>query len=99
MGLEPDARLVVNREIDLRSLPLKPIEFFLFSRVEALSAAKPPTVADVVAVSGQPADRAREALERLLDLEVLTTSTDAVVSAPGAPAGAPVPKLLHPCWL
>lgn len=75
MGLEPDVRLVVNREVDLRKLPLTPIEFFIYSRVEALGGAEPPTVADVVAASGQPREAAHEALQKLIGHGVLELSS------------------------
>lgn len=75
MGLEPDARLVVNREADLRKLPLTPLEFFIYSRVEALTSAEPPTVADVVAASGQAVEAAHEALQKLVDHAVLSLAS------------------------
>ncbi|KIG12584.1 Tetratricopeptide repeat protein [Enhygromyxa salina] len=74
MGLEVDARLVVNRDVDLRKLPLTPLEFFIYSRVEALAGAEAPTVGDVVAASGQPGEAARAALQKLLDYGVLSSA-------------------------
>ena len=51
MGLEPDAKLIVDRKVDVRGLPLTPVDFFVFSRAEALAGHTPPTVADVIAAS------------------------------------------------
>src|SRR5690606_18172835 len=55
MALDPDARLTVDRKVDVRGLPLTPIDFFVFSRVESLGDGTA-TVADVIAASGQSAD-------------------------------------------
>lgn len=70
MDLEPDARLVVNRGVDLRKLPLTPVDFFVYSRVEALDGSNP-SVADILAASGQPLADATASLQKLLDLGVL----------------------------
>lgn len=73
MRIDPDARLVVNRDRDLRTLPLTPEEFYLYSRVEALTGNSPPSVADVVAASGQPSEAATRSVGRLIELGALTT--------------------------
>ncbi len=88
MGLEPDARLVINREVDFRSLPLTPIDFFLISRVEALGGATPPTVADVIAASGQPSDAANESLAKLIELGALQTNSAKPTPARSRPASS-----------
>ncbi|PRQ04023.1 J domain-containing protein [Enhygromyxa salina] len=85
MGLEVDARLVVNRDVDLRELPLTPVEFFIYSRVEALSGAEAPTVGDVIAASGQSSEAAHEVLRKLVDYGVLSPT----VESPKAPVEAP----------
>lgn len=74
MGLESDARLVLKRGVDLRKLPLTPVDFFLYSRVEALDGSSP-SVADIVAASGQSQAVAIESLQKLLDLGVLALVT------------------------
>src|SRR5690554_1598692 len=68
MDLEPDARLVVNRGVDPRKLPLTPVDFFVYSRVEALDGSNPPSVADIVAASGQSVAEATASLHKLLEL-------------------------------
>jgi tetratricopeptide (TPR) repeat protein len=88
MGLEPDARLVVNRHLDLRELPLTPTDFFLFSRVEALSATAPPRVADVLATSGQSASSAEQVLAKLVELGALVVEVRNSERA-SAPSSAP----------
>jgi curved DNA-binding protein CbpA len=89
MELVPELVLTVNRARDLRELPLTPEDFFLFSRVEALTGSMGPTVAEVVAASGQPPAAARSILERLIELGALTTSQRAQSSSrPRAPATA-----------
>jgi curved DNA-binding protein CbpA len=70
MGLEPDARLVVKRGVDLRKLPLTPVDFFVYSRVEALGG-ESLLVADIIAASGQPAAVANTSLQKLIELGVL----------------------------
>jgi curved DNA-binding protein CbpA len=76
MGLESDARLVVQRGVDLRKLPLTPVDFFVYSRVEALDGASHPTVADIVAASGQPATVATASLQKLVELGALALGTN-----------------------
>jgi tetratricopeptide (TPR) repeat protein len=71
MDLEPDARLVVNRGVDPRKLPLTPVDFFVYSRVQALDGSSPPSVADIVAASGQPIADATASLQKLLELGAL----------------------------
>jgi curved DNA-binding protein CbpA len=88
MGLEPDARLVVQRGVDLRKLPLTPVDFFVYSRVEALDGANPPSVADIVAASGQPEAVATVSLQKLIELGVLALGTSPRADsreAPGEP--------------
>jgi hypothetical protein len=75
MALEPDAKLVVDRKVDVRGLPLTPVDFFVFSRVEALAGQTSPTVADVIAASGQPAAVAEQSIVKLLQLGVLKLDT------------------------
>ena len=77
MGLEPDAKLVVDRKIDVRSLPITPVDFFVLSRVESLGGDGGATVADVIAASGQPAETAEQSLVKLLQLGALTIATGA----------------------
>lgn len=84
MGLEPDARLVVDRNVDVRGLPLTPIDFFLFSRVEALGGET--TVADVIAASGQPAANAEQSLARLVEFGLLVIGS---APAPASPRPRP----------
>lgn len=85
MGLEPDARLVLNREVDLRKLPLTPVDFFIYSRVEALSGGSAPSVADVIAASGQPSDAAQQVLQKLVELSVVTVEGDGGEGEGGEP--------------
>lgn len=61
----------MNRAIDLRKLPLTPVDFFIYSRVEALHGATPPTVAEVIAASGQPESVASGSINKLVELGVL----------------------------
>lgn len=89
MGLEPDARLVVQRGVDLRKLPLTPVDFFVYSRVEGLDGASPPTVADIVAASGQSEAIANESLQKLLDLGVIALSSSVRASARETPSEGP----------
>jgi tetratricopeptide (TPR) repeat protein len=89
MGLEPDARLVVQRGVDLRKLPLTPVDFFVYSRLEALDGSSP-SVADIIAASGQPEAIASASLQKLLELGVIALGTSARASsrtAPSEPAG------------
>jgi hypothetical protein len=74
MELAAELVLTVNRARDLRELPLTPEDFFLFSRVEALTGSSGPTVAEVVAASGQAPATAKSILQRLIELGALTTS-------------------------
>src|SRR5688500_18122269 len=74
MELVPELVLTVNRARDLRELPLTPEAFFLFSRVEALTGSVGPTVAEVVAASGQAPAAAQSHLRRLIDLGAISTS-------------------------
>lgn len=74
MELVPELVLTVNRARDLRELPLTPEDFFLFSRVEALTGSIGPTVAEVVAASGHAPAAAQSILRRLIDLGAISTS-------------------------
>lgn len=91
MGLEPDARLVVERGVDLRKLPLTPVEFFVYSRVEALegTGTGPPSVADIIAASGQSEAVAIASLEKLLALGVLALGPPARAASRESPKEAP----------
>lgn len=92
MGLEPDARLVVKRGVDLRTLPLTPVDFFVYSRVDALDGASPPSVADIVAASGQPEAIANASLEKLLELGAIALGSSPRASSretPGEVLGEP----------
>jgi curved DNA-binding protein CbpA len=84
MGFEPDARLVLQRGVDLRTLPLTPVDFFVYSRVEALDGAKP-SVADIIAASGQSEAVASASLQKLIELGVITLSA-ATRDTPGRAA-------------
>ncbi|MFV8756795.1 hypothetical protein ACNOYE_40140 [Nannocystaceae bacterium ST9] len=74
MELAPELVLTINRARDLRELPLTPEDFFLFSRVEALTGTVGPTVAEVMAASGQSQSAAQTILQRLISLGAITTS-------------------------
>lgn len=82
MGFEPDARLVLSEDVDLRSLPLTPADFFIFSRIQSLQGTKP-TIADIVAASGQTQEVARAVIEKLVELGVVTVDS----SSGGAEGG------------
>ena len=92
MALEPELVLAVNRARDLRELPLTPEDFFLYSRIEALTGAIGPTVAEVVAASGQPSLAAQSILERLIELGAITTSA-ATKPSPRVRPPAPTDEL------
>jgi short-subunit dehydrogenase len=81
MSLERGARLVVDRGVDVRALPLTPGDFFLFSRVEALGGANPPTVGDVIAASGQASSDAEQAILKLIGLGLLTIASSRPVTS------------------
>ena len=81
MSFEPDARLVLSEDVDLRSLPLTPADFFVFSRIQSLQGTKP-TIADIVAASGQTEEVARAVIEKLVELGVVR-----VDSSPGSGPG------------
>lgn len=83
MDLEPDARLVVNRGVDPRKLPLTPVDFFVYSRVEALEGASPPSVADIAATCGQTVAEATASVQKLLELGALALGP--------TPTAAPAP--------
>jgi curved DNA-binding protein CbpA len=87
MSLEPDQRLVVDRSVDVRSLPLTPIDFFVFSRVESLGGGTPPTVADAIAASGQ-GSIAEQSLAKLVELGVLRIDEAEPVASARARASA-----------
>ncbi len=81
MELAPELVLTIDRTRDLRELPLTPEDFFLFSRVEGLSGSIGPTVADVVAASGQSPAKAQSILQRLIELGAVTASKPAPTPA------------------
>ena len=89
MALEPDTRLVISQEIEVRTLPLTPIDFFLFSRVESLCGTRAPTVSDVIAASGQPSESAERALVKLLELGALLIERREVAPARSSPNSSP----------
>lgn len=82
MSFEPDARLVLSEDVDLRSLPLTPADFFIFSRIQALQSTKP-SIADIVAASGQTEEVARAVIEKLIELGVVAVDRSAASSGPG----------------
>jgi tetratricopeptide (TPR) repeat protein len=86
MGLEPDARLVVVRGVDLRKLPLTPVDFFVYSRIEALDGASPPSVADIIAASGQPEAIANASLQKLLELGAVSLGNNPRASSRTTPS-------------
>ncbi|MFO7561682.1 MAG: J domain-containing protein [Enhygromyxa sp.] len=89
MGIEPDARLLVDGKVDVRGLPLTPSDFFLFSRVEALGGTMPPRVADVIAASGQAVADAEGSIAKLIELGLLVIAADeAPVPRPRQPSTA-----------
>lgn len=81
MGLEPDARLVLNEDVDLRSLSLTPTDFFVYSRIRALGASRP-TVADIVAASGQTDVDAETIIAKLIELGTVHLETPDEAAAP-----------------
>lgn len=85
MALEPDAKLVVDRKVDVRTLPITPVDFFVFSRVEALGESAA-TVADVIAASGQPPEQAEQSLIKLLKLGALAIANSQPAARPRPPA-------------
>lgn len=71
MALAPTLRLAVNRDQDLRALPLSPQDFYVFSRVEALSGGDGPSIEDIASASGLDSDTANAIVERLIELGAL----------------------------
>ncbi len=71
MALGPEQVLTINRGRDVRQLPLTPEDFFVFSRIEALTGVQGPTLADVVTASGLPAANAQTIIERLIGFWVI----------------------------
>jgi curved DNA-binding protein CbpA len=80
MPFGPDVRLVVDPRVDLRSLPLTPVDFFVFSRVGSLASGVGITVAELVAASGQATDIAEASIAKLVELGVLRPSDQAATS-------------------
>lgn len=93
MELAPELVLTVNRARELRELPLTPEDFFLFSRVEALTGSVGPTVAEVVAASGQSPAIATSILRRLIELGALQTSQPSTPSVRARPSAAGTDEL------